>query len=62
MNFRLLEADEIEARVSTVTEKGCSVLLYKDARCDMRILDETVGPENWQRSHEVVNNNLFCNC
>lgn len=61
MNFRLLEADEIEARVSTVTEKGCSVLLYKDARCDMRILDETVGPENWQRSHEVVNNNLFCN-
>ena len=45
MDFRLLQADEIEARVSTVTEKGCSVLLYKDARCDMRILDETVGPE-----------------
>ncbi len=36
-------------------------MLYKDARCDMKILDETVGPENWQRSHELINGNLFCN-
>jgi hypothetical protein len=61
MRFRNLRADEIDCRVSTVSEKGCSILLYKDARCDMRILDETVGAENWQRSHEVINNNLFCN-
>lgn len=61
MNFRLLRADEIDCRISTVSEKGLSLLLYKDARVDMTILDETVGPENWQRSHELINGNLFCN-
>ena len=59
--FRALTADDIECRVSTVSDKGCSLLLYKDARCDMKILDETVGPENWKRSHELINVNLFCN-
>lgn len=59
--FRMLRADEIDCRVSTVNQNGCSLLLYKDARCDMNILDETVGPENWQRSHELINGNLFCN-
>lgn len=61
IKFRKLSAEEIDARVATVSEKGCSLLLYKDARVDQNILDETVGPENWQRSHEVVNGNLFCN-
>ena len=57
--FRTLTANDIECRVSTVSEKGCSLLLYKDARCDMKILDETVGQENWQREHIVINGNLF---
>lgn len=61
MEFRLLRADEIDCRISTCSEKGVSILLYKDARCDMNILDETVGVERWQRSHEVINGNLFCN-
>lgn len=61
LKFRTLRADEIECRVQTVTPNGCSVLLYKDARCDMNILDETVGPEKWQRAHELINGNLFCN-
>lgn len=61
LNFRALRADEIEARIARVTEKFVMVLLYKDARCDMNILDETVGPENWQRNHEVIKGNLFCN-
>lgn len=39
--IRALRADEIEVRVGQVTEKGCTLLLYKDARCDKRILDET---------------------
>ena len=59
--FRALTAGDIECRVSTVSDKGCSLLLYKDARCDMKILDETVGPENWKSSHELINGNLFCN-
>ena len=61
LNFRLLRADEIDARIARINQKYVNILLYKDARCDMRILDETVGPENWQRNHEVINNHLFCN-
>lgn len=61
MQFRKLTKDEIDCRISTVSAKGLSLLLYKDARVDMRILDETVGAECWQRSHELINGNLFCN-
>ena len=60
--IRLLNADEIECRVGTVSKDntGCSLLLYKDARVDMRLLDEVFGPTNWKRSHEVINGSLFC--
>ena len=51
LKFRLLEAEEIECRVSQCNEYGVGLLLYKDARCDQNILDETVGAMNWQRSH-----------
>lgn len=53
-------ADEIDCRVSTVTENGCSLLLYKDARADQNLLDEVVGPLGWQRSHQVIDGNLYC--
>ena len=60
--FRKLTADEIEVRVGGVSEgKGGFLLLYKDARCDMRILDETLGTTNWTRSHEEIDGQLFCN-
>ncbi len=58
--FRLLNADEIECRVGTVNEKGLSLLLYKDARVDFKILDETFGPYGWQRTHQEINGNLYC--
>lgn len=58
--FRDLRADEIECRVQSVKQNGLVLLLYKDARCDMRILDETVGAENWQREHYECKGNLFC--
>lgn len=61
METRTLRADEIECRVQQVTDKGCIILVYKNARCDMRILDEVFGSMNWQRTHEVINDNLFCN-
>ena len=57
--FRLLNADEIECRVSQTTDKGLFLLLYKDARCDMNILDETVGAENWEREHTRDNQNCI---
>lgn len=61
MQFRDLTANEIEVRVGQISDgKGCTLLLYKDARCDMSILDETVGAENWQREHYECKGNLFC--
>lgn len=58
--FRKLRADEIECRVSQISEKGLTLLLYKDARCDMRLLDEVVGPEHWQCRYEDHKGTLFC--
>ena len=55
-----MRADEIECRVGAVTDKGVSLLMYKDARVDMRLLDEVVGAENWQRKHELIDGQLFC--
>lgn len=60
MKFRDLNAEEIEVRVSRVTNAGVELLLYKDARCDMRILDETVGSQNWQCEYYEHKNTLFC--
>ena len=60
LKFRTLKADEIECRVGSVTDKGCSLLMYKDARVDMRLLDEVVGAFNWKREHEIINGNLYC--
>lgn len=60
MNFRDLTADEIECRVQSVKPNGLVLLLYKNARCDMNILDETVGAECWQRDHYECKGNLFC--
>lgn len=57
MNFRTLKANEIECRPATINQKGLSLLLYKDARVDQNILDETVGCMNWQRSHSRDNAN-----
>lgn len=57
LEFRLLRADEIEVRVAKCNEKGVTLLLYKDARVDQNILDETVGAMNWQRRHTRDNAN-----
>lgn len=58
--IRLLKAEEIECRVSAINEKGLSLLLYKDARVDQRILDETFGAFGWKRSHQCIDGNLYC--
>lgn len=55
--FRRLKANEIDVRVQSITEKGAVLLLYKDARCDMNILDETVGNKFWKREHSRDNMN-----
>ena len=57
--IRLLRADEIDCRPQTVKAGGCSLLLYKDARCDMTILDEIYGSLNWKREHTRDNHNCI---
>ena len=59
LKFRKLNADEIECRIGQIKANGLTLLLYKDARCDMAVLDETVGPMNWQRSHTRDNRNCI---
>lgn len=65
LKIPLLTAEDIDCRVQSVSKAkngtvGAVLLLYKDARVDMRILDQVFGPGNWQRTHELINGNLFC--
>ena len=58
--IRLLRADEIECRVAMANGNGVSLLLYKDARVDQRILDEVFGIFGWKRSHQCIDGSLYC--
>ena len=58
--IRLLKAEEIECRVATINENGLSLLMYKDARVDQRILDESFGLFGWKRSHQCIDGKLYC--
>ena len=63
--IRRLKSSEVECRVSTSGVKAdgtpyATYLLYKDARVDMRILDEHFGPMNWQREHMLIGDRLYC--
>lgn len=63
--IRKLYASEIECRVAQCGKKQdggayCTILLYKDARVDMKILDEVYGPMNWQREHCLIGDRLYC--
>lgn len=64
MKIRTLEPNEVECRVSQCGKSQygawCTLLLYKDARVDMRILDEVYGPNNWQREHTMIGDRLYC--
>lgn len=64
MEFRTLKANEIDCRIQSLNEKngnvGAVVLLYKDARVDMRLLDEVVGAMNWKREHAIIGDRLYC--
>lgn len=60
MNFRDLRADDIEVRIQSTKKNGVILLLYKNARVDMNILDETVGADNWQNKFYEHKGILFC--
>lgn len=58
-DIRLLKPEDIEVRIQAVNSGGVRLLLYKNARVDMNILDETFGPMNWQREHTRDNTNCI---
>jgi len=63
-----LEAHEIDFRVQSIGNKNINgqwqvcaqMLAYKDARCDMKRLDEVFGFDGWQRDYKTVNGLLMC--
>ena len=57
--FRTLRPNEISCRVNQINDKGLTLLLYKDARVDMDILDETVGAMNWKKEYTRDNRNCI---
>lgn len=58
--MRTLKKDEISVKVKQVNEKGCLLLLYKTARVDAQILDETFGVSGWVNDFKEIKGNLFC--
>ena len=59
MEFRPLKANEIDCRVSQIDKGWLTLLLYKDARADMDVLDECAGCMNWKREHSRDNANCI---
>ncbi len=63
---RALKASEIDVRVQSIktdkdgTCKGAILLLYKNARVDMDLLDDEYGPLGWQRTHAFKDGKLYC--
>ena len=59
--FRHLKPSEIECRISEISKDGAylKLLLYKTARTDAQLLDETVSPESWQNDFKIIDGNLY---
>lgn len=58
--MRKLNKSEISCKVKQIGERGCLILLYKTARVDAQILDETFGAGNWTNDFKEIKGNLYC--
>ena len=61
--FRTLLPEEIEVRVQQVTntaKKKAVLLLFKNARIDMDLLDEQFGCLGWHREHNFKDGKNYC--
>ena len=60
----LLRACDVELRAAQTRKNSygayITLLVYKDARVDLRSLDKVFGPLNWQRHHKEINGRLYC--
>ena len=56
-----VNAQDIDFRVQSINKGGyATILAYKDARYDMRILDEVAGVGLWQKDYKIIDGNLYC--
>lgn len=62
MKFRNLRKEEVQVKIQSSKENGSVLVLYKDARADMAILDETVGAMNWKKEHRgnICSLSIWC--
>lgn len=58
--FRMLKASEIEVRFGNKIKdtNNATILLYIDSRAVTKLLDETIGPMNWQTEFYEVNGQI----
>lgn len=58
--FRMLKASEIEVRFGNKIKEtnNATILLYIDSRAVTKLLDETIGPMNWQTEFYEVNGQI----
>ena len=61
-SIRLLKPEEIECRTSEIDRQGryITLLLYKTARTDAALLDETFGNLAWQNAYQILDGKLYC--
>lgn len=59
IKFRKLTPSEVEVRINQVSEKYTQLLLYKTARTDAILLDETVKAENWQSDYKQIKEDIY---
>lgn len=62
--MRLIKATEINAYCKRVSSNShgtsAMLLLYKDSRYDMAILDELYGPLGWSVDYKIIKDCLYC--
>ena len=62
--IRLLSKEDIEVRVAQIlagnNKVRVNLLLYKNARVDMKIMDELFTPMGWKRTHKLIGDRLYC--
>lgn len=62
--IRLLSKEDIEVRIAQTlagnNKVRVNLLLYKNARVDMKIMDELFTPMGWKRSHKMIGDRLYC--
>ena len=58
--FPPINVNQVEVRIAETRSNGVTLLVYKDARCDMQVLDLIFGTTGWQREYVTRGDKNFC--